>query len=89
VERPELGRGLGIDRPDRPFAQAAGLVDVNNAPIGALLELPGADEVLAARIVELREELNGFASVHDLGNVLDLDVHAVERLTERVVFLPR
>jgi len=26
--------------------------------------------------------------VHELGNVLDLDGHAVERLTDLVVFLP-
>jgi DNA uptake protein ComE-like DNA-binding protein len=39
--------------------------------------------------VQLRDELDGFSSVNDLGNVLDLDGHAVERLRDRVVFLPR
>ena len=37
----------------------------------------------------LREELNGFASLHDLGAVLELDGHAVERLRDDTVFLPR
>ncbi len=64
-------------------------MDVNNASLGALLGLPGIDEALATRIVEARAELNGFSSVHDLGGVLDLDGNAVERLRDRVVFLPR
>jgi hypothetical protein len=86
---PELALELGIGRPDRPGAQHAGLVDVNNAPISALLRLPGIDDALAHRIVELREELDGFESVHDLGSVLDLDGNAVERLRDHAVFLPR
>ena len=80
---------LGIGRPDKPGARHAGLVDVNNASLSALLKLPGIDDALATRIVEIRAEINGFASVHDLGGMLDLDGHAVERLDDRVVFLPR
>jgi hypothetical protein len=52
-----LALELGIGRPDRPGAQAAGLVDVNNAPATALLELPGVDWALADRIVGVREEI--------------------------------
>lgn len=89
TEQPELALELGIGRPDRPGARAAGLVDVNNASAAVLTTLPGIDEALATRIVELRTELNGFASVHDLGGLIDLDGHAVERLDDRVVFLPR
>lgn len=89
AEQPALAIELGIGRPDEPGAQAAGLVDVNNASAGAIATLPGIDEGLATRIVELRAELNGFASVHDLGGVVDLDGNAVERLHDRVVFLPR
>ncbi len=88
-EQPELALELGIGRPDRPGAQDAGLVDVNNASLAALLKLPGIDDALATRIVELRAELNGFASVHELGGLVDLDGNAVERLEDRVVFLPR
>ena len=89
AEQPDLAVELGIGRPDRPGARAAGLVDVNNASAAALTTLPGIDEALATRIVELRTELNGFASVHDLGGLIDLDGNAVERLEDRVVFLPR
>ena len=51
--------------------------------------LPGIDEAKAMKIVRLREELNGFASLHDLGAVLELDGHTVERLRDDTVFLPR
>ena len=47
------------------------------------------DDALARRIVALREELDGFESVHDLGSVLELDGNAVERLRDHTVFLPR
>lgn len=89
AEQPDLAVELGIGRPDRPGARAVGLVDVNNASAAALTTLPGIDEALATRIVELRAELNGFASVHELGGLIDLDGNAVERLGDRVVFLPR
>jgi DNA uptake protein ComE-like DNA-binding protein len=89
AEEPQVALELGVGRPDRPGAQSAGLVDVNNAPRAALKLLPGIDEALAARIVVLREELNGFRDVHDLGLALELDGHAVERLRDVTVFLPR
>ena len=89
AEEPDLAIELGIGRPDKPGAQHAGLVDVNNASLAALLKLPGIDDALATRIVEVRAEINGFASVHDLGGMLDLDGNAIERLRDRVVFLPR
>jgi DNA uptake protein ComE-like DNA-binding protein len=89
LENPALAVELGVGRPDRPGARSAGLVDVNNAPLEALRLLPGIDEAKAMKIVRLRGELNGFASLHDLGAVLELDGHAVERLRDDTVFLPR
>ena len=89
AEEPEVALELGVGRPDRPGAASAGLVDVNNAAGAALELLPGVDAALADRIVALREELNGFRDVHDLGAVLELDGHAVERLRDETVFLPR
>ena len=80
ADKPDLAIELGIGRPDKPGAQHAGLVDVNNASLASLLKLPGIDDALATRIVELRAELNGFQSVHDLGGLVDLDGNAVERL---------
>ncbi|MDP1848080.1 MAG: helix-hairpin-helix domain-containing protein [Solirubrobacteraceae bacterium] len=89
AEETDLAIELGVGRPDQPGAQHAGLVDVNNASLAALLKLPGVDDALATRIVEVRAEINGFASVHELGGLVDLDANAVERLADRVVFLPR
>ena len=88
-DRPAVAKELGVGRPDIPGAQAAGLVDVNNAPARVLATLPGVDDSLAARIVSIRAEVHGFSSVDDLGLALNLDGDVVEDLRSRVVFLPR
>jgi DNA uptake protein ComE-like DNA-binding protein len=64
------------------------LVDVNNAPVTALLTFPGVDGELATRIAETPTAVGGFTSVEDLGLALDLAGDLVETLRERVVFLP-
>ena len=87
-EEPRLARELGIGRPDRPGAYDGGLVDVNHAPPGALASLPGVGPALAGRIATARAEAAGFASVDELGVLLDLDPATVERIRERAVFLP-
>ena len=86
---PSLARELGIGRPDREGADPMGLVDVNNADVTAIAELPGIDRTLAERIVSVREELDGFSSPEDLGQVLDLDTDLVGDLRDRTVYLPR
>jgi len=88
-EKPSLAREIGVGRPDEPGAFDAGLVDVNNAPASALLRLPGIDDGLATRIVEVRAQVDGFSSLEDFGTVLDLPGDQVERLRDHVVFLPR
>ena len=88
-DQPVVAKELGIGRPDRPGAQDAGLVDINNAPANVLATLPGVDDSLATKIVEARAEVHGFSSVDDLGLALDLDGNSVEDLRDRVVFLPR
>jgi DNA uptake protein ComE-like DNA-binding protein len=88
-ENPALAREIGVGRPDRAGAADAGLVDVNNASVTALLRLPGIDGDIATEICECREKLGGFASLEDLGATLDLDGGVVEGLRAQVVFLPR
>ena len=88
-EEPRLARELGIGRPDRAGAYDGGLVDVNSAPAGALARLPGIDPALAARIAATRETCDGFASVDELGALLDLDPSTVDRMRPRAIFLPR
>jgi len=87
-EEPRLARELGIGRPDRRGAYDGGLVDVNHAPAGALEELPGVGPALAERITAARAQAAGFASVDELGELLELDGATVERIRERAVFLP-
>ncbi|HEY5188796.1 MAG TPA: helix-hairpin-helix domain-containing protein [Solirubrobacteraceae bacterium] len=88
-ENPSLAREIGVGRPDEAGAAAAGLVDVNNASVTALLGLPGIDGDLATRMIEIRDRIGGFSSLEDLGETLDLDGGLVERLRGAVVFLPR
>ena len=85
---PDRALELGVGRPDVPSAYDGGLVDVNNAPAAVLAGLPGFDDKLAERALKARDEVGGFSSVADLGNVLDLPAETVERLRDLVVFLP-
>jgi len=64
-------------------------VDVNNASVTALLKLPAITGDLATQIIETREKVNGFSSLEDCGETLDLAGDVVEGLRGRVVFLPR
>lgn len=89
MRNPKLAREMGIGRPDTSGSVAAGLVDVNNAAAATIETLPGVDGELAKRIVETRAQIDGFTSLEDLGLTLDLPGDLVERLRDRVVFLPR
>lgn len=88
-EDPQLAREIGIGRPDLVGTEPMSLVDVNNADLTAIAELPGIDGAIAERIVSAREELHGFSSPEDLGHVLDLDAGLVDVLRDRTVYLPR
>jgi DNA uptake protein ComE-like DNA-binding protein len=87
-ENPELALEVGVGRPDLPGADHGGVVDMNHAPVAAIKSLPGLDEHLAHRILDTRGRVSGFASLEDLGMVLDLPGDQVERLRGHVVFLP-
>jgi hypothetical protein len=86
---PAKARLLGVGRPDVPEAFDAGLVDVNSAPAIVIAHLPGVDPQTAARIASLREQVDGFGSVEELGAVAGLDGGTVERIRGLAVFLPR
>ncbi|HWF55746.1 MAG TPA: helix-hairpin-helix domain-containing protein [Solirubrobacteraceae bacterium] len=88
-EKPALAREIGVGRPDERRGFDAGLVDVNSAPAGVLETLPGVDDALATQIIEVRAQTGGFSSVEDFGLVLDLPGDVVERMRDKVVFLPR
>ena len=88
-QNPALAREIGIGRPDRQGAADAGLIDVNNASVTALLKLPGISGEIATEIIETREKVGGFSSLEDMGETLELAGDVVEGLRGEVVFLPR
>jgi len=88
-ENPARARELGIGRPDVAGAFHGGLVDINHAPADTIDRLPGMNKQLARRIVQVREEINGFSSLEDAGHVLNLPAPLVDRMRARVVCLPR
>ncbi len=87
-EDPLRARELGIGRPDLPDAFHGGLVDLNHANAAAIEGLPRIDATTAARAVALREELQGFESLEDAGEILELPPATVELLRSRAVCLP-
>jgi hypothetical protein len=87
-EDPQLALEAGVGRPDLPGAYDGGLVDLNHAPVGVIACLPRFDKELAGRVVAARQQVGGFASLEDLGTVLDLPGDQVENLRHHVVFLP-
>ncbi|MGZ8702279.1 MAG: ComEA family DNA-binding protein, partial [Gaiellaceae bacterium] len=88
-ENPSRARELGIGRPDVAGAFHGGLIDINNAPADTIDRLPGMNKQLARRIVQVREEINGFSSLEDAGHVLNLKASLVDKIDDRVICLPR
>jgi DNA uptake protein ComE-like DNA-binding protein len=86
---PEVALQMGVGRPDVQGARHLGVVDLNRAGVEAIEALPGVTHKLAREIVRAREEIDGFASLEDMGMTLHLDGDAVEDLRPYVVFLPR
>jgi DNA uptake protein ComE-like DNA-binding protein len=88
-EEPEVALQMGVGRPDVTGARHLGVVDLNRAGADAIEALPGVTRKLAREIVRAREEIDGFASLEELGMTLHLDGDLVEDLRPYVVFLPR
>lgn len=60
-------------------------IDVNGAPWDRLIDLPGVGAADAKRIVQAREANGGFRSVEQVGALLGMKPHQVERLRRRAV----
>jgi hypothetical protein len=85
---PQMARDLRIGRPDLPRQyDDGGLVDVNHAPRGVIVQWLGLDEAQAARLVQVRDELDGFRHLDDLMTLGGLDLDDFERVRYRVVLL--
>lgn len=89
VTDPAMARELRIGRPDLPRQyNDGGLVDVNHAPVTALIMLPGVTEELARRIDEVRGESGGFMSAEELSTLAGLPPALTADLAEYGIFLP-
>lgn len=65
-----------------------GPVDVNTASMEELIEVLGVGVAGAKRIVQQREAVGGFRSMDEVGELLGLKPHQVERLRKQVIFTP-
>jgi len=72
----------------KTFMPAENLVDINNAPLDDLLNLPGLTLAAAQRLVVERHARLGFLDLGSIGEFLDLPPHKVQRLSERVTLKP-
>jgi hypothetical protein len=88
-ENPQLALEAGVGRPDLPGSYHGGLIDLNHAPAEVIATLPDIDSAVAQLLVAVREQIDGFSSLEDLGNILNLTGDQVERLRAHVVCLPR
>jgi DNA uptake protein ComE-like DNA-binding protein len=88
AEDPALARELCIGRPDMARSyDDGGLIDVNHAPHHVLAQLPGLDEPLARRVVELRSSQGGFVSAEELAMDADIPPDQVNLIAEYAIFL--
>jgi DNA uptake protein ComE-like DNA-binding protein len=86
--QPALAREVGLGRPDIPGGDDYGLVDVNHASPAGLAALPGVTDELVSQIADMRGQVGGFASVDDLGLVLDLPPGVIDQLRDTTIFMP-
>src|SRR5262245_34941314 len=75
-------------RPTEPVENVVYIVDLNRAPRGELMQLPGVGEVLVDRILDYRSHSGGFASVDELDRVPGIGPVLIEQLRPRVKVQP-
>jgi len=72
--------------PPKPLANQTDLVDLNLAPESVILTLPRINLILAKRIVQKREELNGFTSFEHFVSEVNLTENIADAIKNQVVF---
>jgi len=88
IDNPPLAQELRIGRPDLSTNfDDGGLIDVNHVPENYLTSLPGFDNELARKVVELRETVGGFDSLDDMGVLLNLAPQRLDSARERAIFI--
>lgn len=68
----------------RHFLEHLGKVDLNTVDVETLKSLPGIGEKLAGRIIEYREENNGFTDLDELEKVKGIRRNLIGKLRECV-----
>ena len=61
-------------------------MDVNHVPEECLRGTDGLDPALVSRIMEVRAQVGGFDSLHDLEVVAGLDPHSFDGVADRLIF---
>lgn len=79
---------LALDRVQAKDTSEPASVDINTASMEELIEALGVGIVGAERIVQQREAVGGFRSMDEVGELLGLKPHQVERLRKQVIFTP-
>jgi hypothetical protein len=86
---PMLAKRLGIGRPDLPRQfDDGGLVDLNHAPLGVLVTLPGVTERGARQIQDRVERSGPFANLGEVMLVVEISPTFEHHLREYCVFIP-
>jgi len=80
------GSAQSQTEPPKPLASQTDLVDLNLASESVILTLPRINLILAKRIVQKREELNGFTSFEHFISEVNLTENIADAIKNQVVF---
>lgn len=80
-EQPAEVKPKSALKPDIPVKK----IDLNNASEIELTELPGISIVIAKKIIQKREEINGFKNLEQFFESINIKPHLQEQLKERII----
>ncbi len=65
-------------------AAAAGMININTDKFERLLDIPGADEIIAAKILKYRKDNNGFKTIYDLMKIPEITGESFEKMKDAI-----
>ncbi len=65
-------------------ASAAGQVNINTDKFERILDIPGVDEIIAAKILKYRKDNNGFKTIYDLMKIPEITGEAFEKMKDLI-----